>query len=193
MAKTQDTLDRCTDLANAAFPEAGGACAARDAAFYLAHTENGESLRALAEATGTHPSTVMRRVRRVESRRDDPLVDSMLADLEGRTDAAGEKPGAREDLVNAWNEGMVYVDYVGHGSPNVWAHEDVFRRTRDLPRLFNGQRLPLVYTASCSIGSRAPSPRAYASTSAWACSSSARSWAASASACSRAAAAARSA
>ena len=89
MAKTQDILDRCADLANARFPKAGGACTARDAAIYLAHTEQGESLRALAEATGTHPSTVMRTVRRVEARRDDPLVDSMLTDMEGRTGIEG--------------------------------------------------------------------------------------------------------
>ena len=48
-------------------------------------------------------------------------------------------------------------------------------------------------SASRSIDSRAPSPRAPASSSAWACSSSARSWAASESTCSRASAAARSA
>ena len=98
MAKTHDTLNRCTDLANAAFPEAGGACAARDAAVYLAHTENGESLRALAEASGAHPSTVMRRVRRVEARRDDPLVDSMISDLEGRAGQAdGESSPANDN------------------------------------------------------------------------------------------------
>lgn len=97
MAKTRDTLTRCTDLANAAFPEVGGACKARDAAVYLAHTENGESLRALAEATGTHRSTVMRRVRRVEARRDDPLVDSMLAGLEGQTRAMEDKPSPAND------------------------------------------------------------------------------------------------
>jgi len=92
VAKTQDILDRCVDLANATFPEAGGACTARDAAIYLAHTERGESLRALAEATGTHPSTVMRTVRRVEARRDDPLVDRMFADLERRAELAEEAP-----------------------------------------------------------------------------------------------------
>ena len=67
-------------------------------------------------------------------------------------DASGQKPEARRDLVKMWNEGMILIDYVGHGSPDVWAHEDVFRRTRDLPQLFNANRLPLVYTASCSIG-----------------------------------------
>ena len=67
-------------------------------------------------------------------------------------DATGNKPEARNDIISAWNDGMLLIDYVGHGSPNVWAHEDVFRRTRDLPQLANGDRLPLVYTASCSIG-----------------------------------------
>lgn len=67
-------------------------------------------------------------------------------------DATGNKPAARDDIVGTWNEGMLLIDYVGHGSPNVWAHEDVFRRTRDLPQLANGRRLPMVYTASCSIG-----------------------------------------
>jgi hypothetical protein len=67
-------------------------------------------------------------------------------------DAAGDKPLAREELVRIWNEGMLLVDYVGHGSPDVWAHEAIFRRGDDVPRLFNRGRLPLVYTASCSIG-----------------------------------------
>ena len=81
MAKTQDILDRCAGLAGAAFPVAGGACSARDVAIYLAHTEEGESLSALADVTGSHPSTVMRTVRRVESYRDDPLVEGMFGAL----------------------------------------------------------------------------------------------------------------
>ena len=48
---------------------------------YLEHTEAGQSIRALARARDCHPSTVLRQVRRVESRRDDPLVDSALATL----------------------------------------------------------------------------------------------------------------
>jgi hypothetical protein len=90
VAKTQDILDRCAELANATFPEAGGACSARDAALYLAHTEQGESLRALALATGTCPSTVMRTVRRGEARRDDPLLDRMFADLKDGVAADGD-------------------------------------------------------------------------------------------------------
>lgn len=52
---------------------------------YLSHTEAGVPLRALARAEGCHPSTVLRRVRRYESRRDDPLVDEAL-------DILGQRP-----------------------------------------------------------------------------------------------------
>lgn len=49
-----------------------------DARRYLEHTEKGRSIRHIARLAGCHPSTVMRQVRRVETMRDDPLIDSML-------------------------------------------------------------------------------------------------------------------
>jgi len=48
---------------------------------YLHHTDQGLSLRALARQEGRHASTVMRQVRRYETRRDDPLMDEALAAL----------------------------------------------------------------------------------------------------------------
>lgn len=45
---------------------------------YLAHTETGQSIRNLARLGGVHASTVLRQVRRMETRRDDPLVDGAL-------------------------------------------------------------------------------------------------------------------
>jgi len=45
---------------------------------YLAHTAAGQSLRKIARAAGEAPSTVCRRVRRIEARRDDPLLDEAL-------------------------------------------------------------------------------------------------------------------
>lgn len=45
---------------------------------YLAHTEGGLPIRALARRAGCHPSTVLRQVRRTETARDDPLVDAGL-------------------------------------------------------------------------------------------------------------------
>ena len=46
---------------------------------YLHHIEDGTSLRALARREGMHASTILRQVRRFESRRDDPLMDEALS------------------------------------------------------------------------------------------------------------------
>lgn len=48
---------------------------------YLAHTELGAPIRALAREAGCHASTVLRQIRKVEMRRDDPLVDAALRKL----------------------------------------------------------------------------------------------------------------
>jgi lambda repressor-like predicted transcriptional regulator len=48
---------------------------------YIDHTNAGLSLRELARREGVHPSTVMRQVRRLESRRDDPLIDEAIIAL----------------------------------------------------------------------------------------------------------------
>ena len=46
-----------------------------DLTLYLRHVERGESIRSLAREAGCHASTILRRIRRFEARRDDPLVD----------------------------------------------------------------------------------------------------------------------
>lgn len=48
---------------------------------YLTHTELGRSIRAVAREAGCSASTVLRQVRRIENRRDDPLVDEALRRL----------------------------------------------------------------------------------------------------------------
>ncbi|MEM7489935.1 MAG: DUF6456 domain-containing protein [Pseudomonadota bacterium] len=48
------------------------------ARIYVAHTVAGRPLRAVASDAGIAPSTVLRQVRRLEARRDDPLVDDIL-------------------------------------------------------------------------------------------------------------------
>lgn len=52
-----------------------------DARRYLEHTEKGRSIRQIARLAGCHPSTVMRQVRRIETLRDDPLIDCALQTL----------------------------------------------------------------------------------------------------------------
>ena len=48
---------------------------------YLAHTEAGRPIRDLARVAECHASTVLRQIRKIEIRRDDPLVDGALAAL----------------------------------------------------------------------------------------------------------------
>lgn len=48
---------------------------------YLAHTETGQSIRDIARSAGCHASTILRQIRRIETRRDDPLVDAALQSL----------------------------------------------------------------------------------------------------------------
>lgn len=62
-----------------------------------------------------------------------------------------EKPEVNTAIVKEFNDGSLVVNYVGHGSPDIWAHEHIFSRTGDLPRLTNSDRLSLVFAASCAI------------------------------------------
>ncbi len=61
------------------------------------------------------------------------------------------KPKANEDLINALNQGTLIVNYVGHGSPVKWAHEDVFDMDRDLDRIVNPGKLPFLIAATCDF------------------------------------------
>ncbi|MDO6589559.1 helix-turn-helix domain containing protein [Loktanella sp. D2R18] len=61
---------------------------------YLAHTQKGLSIRAVARESACHPSTVLRQVRRFEGRRDDPLIDAAL-------DALSDQVGP-EETTNNW-------------------------------------------------------------------------------------------
>ena len=56
-------------------------------ALYIAHVVKGKSLRALARETGMNPSTVMRRVRKIEERREDPLIDQYFTLYDADTDS----------------------------------------------------------------------------------------------------------
>lgn len=64
----------------------------------------------------------------------------------------GDRPAVNDAIVSTLNDGALLVDYIGHGNPDVWAHEHVLRRSSDLARMTNRNRLPLVYAASCAIG-----------------------------------------
>ena len=69
---------------------------------YLAHTELGHPIRALARMAGCHASTILRQIRRIEMRRDDPLVDAALRKLgdvpDGEAAGTGSPRGRKPQL-----------------------------------------------------------------------------------------------
>ncbi len=95
MDSTQDIIDSCAARVRDVLPRATRRGPARDASLYLAHTELGAGIRELADASGTHPSTVSRAIRRVEGRRDDPLFDRLVTG-HGSPGAAGDGGGSGE-------------------------------------------------------------------------------------------------
>ncbi len=60
---------------------------------YLRHIEDGLSIRAIAREEGCHASTVLRRIRSCENRRDDPLIDRALTEF-GRLHQTANDPSA---------------------------------------------------------------------------------------------------
>ncbi|CUH48261.1 hypothetical protein RUA4292_02439 [Ruegeria atlantica] len=80
---------------------------------YLAHTETGQSIRDIARSVGCHASTILRQIRRIEMRRDDPLVDAALqalaevhfTDQQGRAGSLNEPLGIQaNDAANKDDE-----------------------------------------------------------------------------------------
>jgi len=62
------------------------------------------------------------------------------------------KPEARLAILDLINEGTALIDYIGHGNPDLWAHEHVLERAADIPKMQNKDRLMVMFTASCSNG-----------------------------------------
>lgn len=56
---------------------------------YVAHTEQGLSIRELARRDGCHASTVSRQIHKLEAMRDDPLVDAALKTFRQKSQAKG--------------------------------------------------------------------------------------------------------
>jgi hypothetical protein len=64
-------------------------------------------------------------------------------------DINGEKPDAENSIIQSFSNSLI-INWIGHGNPQVWAHEKVLKRTEDIPKLENAGRYPLVYAATCS-------------------------------------------
>jgi hypothetical protein len=67
------------------------------------------------------------------------------------TSGGRRKPDVNEKIISSINEGTVYLNYIGHGNPEVWTHEIVFDKTVSIPRLKN-DKLFFLGTFTCDFG-----------------------------------------
>lgn len=84
-----------------------------------------------------------------DSLRVKPFV-RRLASIEFPLASDTANPGANDSLMKMWNQGLGMLFFVGHGNPRYWTDEHVFDLHRDLSKLQNGHRLPIVYTLACT-------------------------------------------
>lgn len=61
-------------------------------------------------------------------------------------------PAAAQDLELALDRGAVITNWVGHGNPNVWAHEDLLKKDELIPSLSNDSVLTYVPAVTCNFG-----------------------------------------
>ncbi|HMQ68687.1 MAG TPA: type IX secretion system sortase PorU [Ignavibacteria bacterium] len=61
------------------------------------------------------------------------------------------KPEVNKDIVKSWNEGRLVINYTGHGSTDLWAHEHIFERQVSIPQLTNKDKYPFITIASCDL------------------------------------------
>ncbi len=63
------------------------------------------------------------------------------------------KPKVNQDIINTTNtQGEMFLNWIGHGSPRVWADELVFERETTIPQMVNYDKLPVMFSASCDNG-----------------------------------------
>ena len=61
------------------------------------------------------------------------------------------KPDVNQAIITAINQGTLILNYIGHGNPEVWAHEHVFTQTGTIPSLKNDKYFFLT-AATCDFG-----------------------------------------
>ncbi|MCX6146588.1 MAG: type IX secretion system sortase PorU, partial [Candidatus Kapabacteria bacterium] len=62
------------------------------------------------------------------------------------------KPSCNADLITSVNQGNLFLCWVGHGNPKVWAHEQIFERDKSVSEMINYNKLFFLNAATCDFG-----------------------------------------
>jgi len=63
-----------------------------------------------------------------------------------------KKPAATKAILNQLSKGTTIINYLGHGSPTVWAQEYILYMDRDIGLINTGMKLPFWIAGTCSWG-----------------------------------------
>ncbi|MBN1756041.1 type IX secretion system sortase PorU [bacterium] len=66
--------------------------------------------------------------------------------------SSGYKPAARDDFIKLINQGVLMLNWLGHGNYHLLSHESLFDSNVEIPLLENANKLPLLIAASCEVG-----------------------------------------
>lgn len=62
------------------------------------------------------------------------------------------KPSCNANLITNINQGSLYLCWIGHGNPKVWAHEQIFERDKSVSEMINSDKLFFLNAATCDFG-----------------------------------------
>lgn len=68
-----------------------------------------------------------------------------------QTSLGRRKPAVNQAIIDAANNGTVMLNFIGHGSPDLWTHEQVFVKSVSVPQLRNSNYFFLT-AATCDFG-----------------------------------------
>lgn len=67
------------------------------------------------------------------------------------TGSGRRKPAVNQAIIDAANNGTLLINFIGHGNPDVWTHENVFLKDITIPQLQNENYFFLT-AATCDFG-----------------------------------------
>lgn len=75
------------------------------------------------------------------------LPDYPYENLPGRL----RRPQVTADLLNSINTGTAILNWIGHGNPRVWAHEEIFNKDEHIAQMQNESRPFFLTAATCDF------------------------------------------
>lgn len=68
-----------------------------------------------------------------------------------QTSVGRRKPAVNQAIIDAINDGTLILNFIGHGSPDLWTHEQVFVKSVTIPQLVNNDYV-FITAATCDFG-----------------------------------------